>query len=151
MNVYPSKLDWWIRLVLFVPALGAIGPSLYWALVHHDRTTLLIAIAILVGYGMILVGLVFPMRYTLAADGLEVRSGLVRQHFAWTSIISMKLSKNPLSSPALSLERIAIRYLRANGRERTILISPPDRDAFMAECARVSGLHAMRDHQLSRN
>ena len=57
----------------------------------------------------------------------------------------------PLSSPAMSLDRIEIRYVHKSGSfERTIRISPPDREAFLADCACVSGTHHVVNGKLVR-
>jgi hypothetical protein len=63
----------------------------------------------------------------------------------------MDLSTNPLSSPAFSLNRIDVRYTTDGGRERRILISPVDREAFMRDCARTSGHHRVDGDRLQRS
>jgi hypothetical protein len=62
----------------------------------------------------------------------------------------MELSTNPLSSPAFSLDRIDVRYTNDRGRDRSILISPVDREAFMRDCARASGQHRFDSGRVTR-
>ena len=45
-----------------------------------------------------------------------------------SSITSIRPSRNPISSPALSLRRLSIRYNKYD----EILVSPKDREAFVA-------------------
>jgi hypothetical protein len=70
--------------------------------------------------------------YTLLPDELLIRSGPFRFHVAIGEITSVVPSRNPLSSPACSLDRLEIRY--RGGRSR-ILISPEDKPAFLEALA----------------
>ena len=45
---------------------------------------------------------------------------------------------NPLSSPALSLDRLWISYRRA-GKKRAVMISPEDKEGFLKAVARRGG------------
>lgn len=70
----------------------------------------------------------FTTRYRFTSEFLLIKSG----PFSWTiplhSITKVEPSHNPASSPALSLDRLAIHY---DGK--TILVSPADKQGFMAE------------------
>lgn len=147
MTVYATKIDWWLYPLLFVPFVSA-GLSIF---LGHDHTTVLVGWAALAAYLLLMLALGWPIRYTVSGDELEVRFGLVRRHIPWDRLASMELSHNPLSSPAFSLDRIEVRYASATGRDRTILISPPDREAFMRDCARASGRHRVVDGRLTRS
>ncbi|MFT3699013.1 MAG: PH domain-containing protein [Kofleriaceae bacterium] len=138
MTTYPTKIDWWLRLMLFVPFFGAAA-SIYAGVTSHQRTPL-IASAIALGlYALLMVTIGWPVRYTVSPEQLEVRFGLVRLRVPWDRVIAAELSQNPLSAPAYSLDRIEFRYTTDRGTERTFRISPPDRLAFLADCARASG------------
>jgi Bacterial PH domain len=150
VTVYPTKIDWWMRPLLFVPLLGCAA-SIYAGNVRDDQRTLFVAYACLVTYGLLMIGLAWPIRYTVSPEELEVRFGLVHTHLPWSRIVAMELSTNPLSSPAMSLDRIEITYIHKSGSfERTIRISPPDREAFLADCARASGTHHVVNGKLVR-
>jgi hypothetical protein len=136
VTVFPTKVDWWLRPLLVLPLFGA-GMSLYTGYTRHDPTTLLVSVAVLGTYGLIMGLIAWPIRYTVGPSGLEVRFGVVRRRFPWERVIAMELSTNPLSSPAMSLDRIAVHYRRDDGSTGQVLISPPDREAFLAECART--------------
>lgn len=143
---YSTKIDWWLYPLLFVPFVSA-GLSIF---LGHDHSTVLVGWAALAAYLLLMLTLGWPIRYTVSADELEVRFGLVHRHIPWGRLDSMELSHNPLSSPAFSLDRIEVRYTTDGGRDRAILISPPDREAFMRDCARASGRHRFADGRLTR-
>src|SRR5690606_5501378 len=67
--------------------------------------------------------------YTLERTQLHIRSG----PFSWVvpiaEIRDITATRNPLSSPALSRDRLLITY----GRHGRIMISPADKDAVLRE------------------
>lgn len=134
---FPSKVDTWLAVILAVAPLisliGLFAPGAFDSLVG-------IAIAFsgpalfAVIYGL----LVFPMRYGITRDQLIVRHGVVRQRIELAAIREVEPSSSPLSSPALSLDRLAI--VTGEGLRGTLLISPRDREGFLALLAERSGL-----------
>lgn len=118
---YPSKIDLWVGSVL------ALAPAilLLEAFFLHSRMIWLVAASVFVVYGLF----VFPTNYELGPDALIVRSGLIRRSIPYHEIRQVRASRSPLSSPALSMDRLAI----ACGSSRTILISPRDRAAFLRD------------------
>jgi hypothetical protein len=147
INEYPTKIDWWLYPLLVVPLVSG-GLSI---VLGHDQTTVLVGGGALAAYALLMLTLGWPIRYTVSADELEIRFGLVHRHIKWAQLITMDLSTNPLSSPAFSLNRIDVRYTTDGGRERRILISPVDREAFMRDCARASGHHRVDGDRLQRS
>ena len=138
---YGSKVDWWLALVLVLAPVVAVLGALS-ALSSGAPATIAVAgVAIL---AIVYLGAVFPMRYGIDDDALVVRYGVIRQRVPLADITSVEPTRNPLSSPALSLDRLLIRY---GGRR--IMISPAARDEFLAELARRARL--VRDgERLSR-
>jgi hypothetical protein len=69
----------------------------------------------------------FSTSYRIADEILHVRSG----PFTWTiplaEIKKVEQTRSKISSPALSLDRIAIHY----GNGKTLNVSPADRKAFL--------------------
>lgn len=84
---------------------------------------------------ILLLGAGFPLwllvstRYTLTDDVLKIRCGPFGWQIALQDIRNVTPTRNPLSSPALSLDRLQIDY----GRGKTIMISPKDSGEFLAE------------------
>lgn len=64
--------------------------------------------------------------YTVYADEMVARCGPFRFHVKIDDIHSIKPTSNPMSGPALSMDRLAIFY----GAGRTIMVSPEDKAGF---------------------
>lgn len=71
----------------------------------------------------------FKTSYTITATGnLQIRSGwLYNLVIPISQITKIKHTNNPLSSPALSFDRLEIRY----GKWNTVLISPAQKEDFL--------------------
>lgn len=146
-TLHPTRVDWWLAVLMFLPVVGS-GAALVAGLVDGTALVLLIGGASLVGYGLLLWGLVWPMHYTIGADGVRIRAGRMKLHVPFDRLAKAELSRNPLSSPALSLKRINLSYRKPNGRETFVLISPRDRDAFLADLVAASTRHRLVDGQV---
>lgn len=96
----------------------------------------------LAGFIILLIGMSFAMliflpilfctNYTFSDYSLVIKSGFIKYEIDYSGIISVKKSHNPISSPALSLNRLEIVY--SNGvRKGAVLISPKRRNEFMTE------------------
>jgi hypothetical protein len=77
---------------------------------------------------------VYGTSYTLEEKELLIRCGPLRYRVPLAEIDSVTPSRNPLSSPAGSLDRIQVRW---SSGERSLLISPEPRAAFLEELARL--------------
>jgi len=137
MTWYPSKIDWWLGIALCIAPL-----VLAWSAIdlwQQDRTAevsqLGYAALIVVGvYG----GLIFPMRYGLSDTDLTIRFGQCRRRIPFSEITEAFPTRNPLSSPALSLDRIHIQH--GQGIFRSVRISPVRQQEFLTELAERAGL-----------
>ena len=130
MMVHPSKVDTWLALALTMPPIAGVA-TLAAGLFDGDRTTAGIAGAILVLVVAIYRGLVFPLRYEIGDGRLVVRAGLTRSAIDLAAIRGVTPSRNPLSAPALSLDRLHVEH----GTTFGTLISPRDRGAFLDDLA----------------
>lgn len=83
-------------------------------------------------------GLVFPMRYGLDDTHLYVRFGLCRPRIPLADISEVYPTRNPLSSPALSLDRLPVQY--GQGFFKAVMISPANRNGFLDDLAQKAGL-----------
>lgn len=130
---YRSKIDWWLAALLGLAAIGSFAAGIA-GLVAGQPIALLGPTVIVLVYG----GLVFPMRYGLADDAIVVRFGLVRQRIRFADITEVRPTRNPLSSPALSLDRLWISH--GGGIMRSTMISPADKRGFLDDLAARAGL-----------
>jgi hypothetical protein len=124
---FRSKVDWWLVAVLVISAAVAL------------ITVLTVGVAApLASAAIVLLGIGLPMwvllatTYTLTAAHLNVRSGPFTWRIPLNEIRSVAPTRNPLSSPALSLDRLRIEY----GHGKAIMISPAAREEFMQELRR---------------
>lgn len=65
-------------------------------------------------------------RYIVDSDTLKVRAGPFFWNLPVSDIHSLSPTRSPLSSPALSLDRIQINY----GAGKRLIVSPDDRRGF---------------------
>lgn len=163
---YRSKVDLWLAGLLAVPPLAIAS-----LLVRGIQTG---RIEDLVGGGIVGLliaalygGLLFPIRYGIGHHELIIQAGWMRQHIALAAITEVYPTRNPLSAPALSLERLHVQYdprlitatepsgqppaktSRLNQFFHSQRISPADRAAFLNDLAAAAGLEQI-DNRLKR-
>jgi hypothetical protein len=143
-KTYPSRVDWWLAVLMVLPVIGS-GAALASGIAAGASVTIGIGVGSLVLYLALVFGLIYPMSYAIDADGFRLRAGLQRLHVPWDRVIKAELSRNPTSSAALSLKRINVEYRKPNGKETYVLISPPDREAFLADLVAASPRHELVD------
>src|SRR5574340_1050732 len=134
---FRSKIDWWMWLLLVALPLIELG-GLAAALGDGDAEAV---ISMAVGCGLVaaIYGLLaIPVRYGVSRDRLVVRFGVVRHHIDLATIREVYPTHNPLSAPALSLDRLAIRT--GDGPLGTSLVSPSEREEFLSALASGAGL-----------
>lgn len=124
MSVQPqtfrSAVTWWLFAIILVLQLGALT-----AVVKQTGPG---PAALVVLGSIVLVGSLLAFtHYTITPDELVVRSSFLRWRVPLAAIDRVWPAHNPLSAPALSLNRLAIHY----GRFGFLLISPQDRTAFV--------------------
>src|SRR5262249_24468829 len=136
---YPSKIDWWLVPVLCV---AAVAVCVAFALAG-STPGLLVGVAEAVLVAGIYFGLVFPIRYGIDDTQLVVRFGICRQRIPLADIAEVCPTHNPLSAPALSLDRLHVQY--GQGFFKAVLISPADHDRFLDDLARKAGLNRQGD------
>lgn len=125
---YRSKVDWWILVLLGLPPFSSVA-ILTTAIQTGDMV--MVGIAGLIGLfvAALYVGVIFPLRYGLTSSALVIRNGMLRTEIPLKLIREVKPTRNPLSSPALSLDRLSVRF--GEGRFKEVLISPANRDEFL--------------------
>ncbi|GAB3290503.1 hypothetical protein GCM10027348_07760 [Hymenobacter tenuis] len=119
-QVFKSKISWW----MFGPVLGTIGFFLLLSLVQQRWTASLVVLLT----ACFIIYLLVTTAYTITADELLITSGPLRKRLPVHHITSIYPTHNPLSSPALSLDRLEIRY----GNSDSVLVSPADKAGFLA-------------------
>lgn len=149
---FPSKRDAWLTVVLWSAVVACVGGGLVdlasGGLVDlaSGGPPLVKALGLVVPLAVaaLILWVLYGTSYTFAGPVLDIRSGPFRFQVALGEIDSVVPSRNPLSGPACSLDRLLIRY-----GHRQILVSPEDRAGFLdALTSRAPQLVRDRDHLL---
>ena len=120
--VYRSKKDLWLFGLVWAAVLAPLAVGLFNLLggnAEVGRT--------LVGVGVVTAAAVllttYPLNYEIASGELVARSGVMRWRVPLDAIQEVSPSRNPASSPAWSLDRLRVEYLKG-AETRTLYVSP---------------------------
>lgn len=125
--VFESKVDNW--LLLIVGLAMAMSLSAFSVLLFVQPTVPNVFLALFI----LPVGVILPLwvlistKYTVTQNELKVRSGPFKWVIARKDISSITETRNPLSNPALSLDRLLICY----GNDKKLMVSPEDKEGFL--------------------
>ena len=147
-TVFASKIDLWLAfLILGFSLLLILVPVGEWIYNNSSiKRTVFISLFTMPG-AILLLLIFFNVKYSLSDDELFVKNGFSTQRIPLKDIIYIIPTNSMLSAPALSLERIEIRY-----EGGSIVISPKDKDGFYrAIQERVPALETDGDDGLIRN
>jgi hypothetical protein len=123
---FKSKVDrWLLYLLIAVMVFEVIVMSIVATQLPDPRESIFLivaALAIVALLGSMLIG----THYTVDGKVLRIACGPFRWKVPIDAIDSVEATRNPLSSPALSLDRLDIRY-----GKRRIMVSPADKAGFL--------------------
>ena len=126
--VFRSKIDVWLVIALVgVPFL--VLEFLLDGVGLNERAVdglALLTVAVVIG---IVLWFYLSTRYTITSEFLLVNSGPFMWAIPLHDIISIEPTRSPISSPALSLDRLLIRY----GHSAELMISPKNQAGFISE------------------
>ena len=126
MKVFKSKIDWWFGLLLVYPIFMSVKSMLLGEWVG------------LLGLSIVVVLILFfskTTRYIINDNQLIVMSTwVVYERIDIFKITKIEKTNSILSSPALSLDRIRIRYNKYD----EVLISPKVKKEFIDELLKVN-------------
>lgn len=126
---FRSKIDWWLLLIFVVITANIIFKT--YQEVHHSSIGTNFSHLII--YSLVIVVIWFPIfstYYVVENSTLVIKSLVFRWKINIDDIIQIEPTYNPLSSPALSLDRLKISYMK-NGRIAKVMISPKDKEGFL--------------------
>ena len=124
---FKSKADRWIVVLIvlvIVMQAVAIGSA---ALQADDPLETTVMIFLMIAIVALLIWLLTGTYYTVDRNTLRVVAGPFRWRVPVDQITSVEATRTLLSSPALSLDRMRIRY----GSKRVIVVSPADKAGFL--------------------
>jgi hypothetical protein len=126
MKIYKSKVDWWLGIVLVYPIFRSVASIIEGEWIGY------------IGIVLCLLFIVFiskSTRYIISENYLIVKCMfIVNDKIEISKIRKIEKSNSILSSPALSLDRIAIKFNRYD----EVYISPKERQAFIDELLKIN-------------
>lgn len=124
---FQSKTDSWLVILIVATSIGVLIATVP-VILQAQGTQLPIVIPVMLLAAVLPIWLLMTTRYVVDNEMLRIHCGPFRWKIRLDEIESLKATRNPLSSPALSLDRVMIRY--RNGRR--IMVSPLDKQKFAA-------------------
>ncbi len=131
--VFISKRDSWIVAIIWAGALLSVVGGVAQLSSTASLALRFALLTLLVSAAAFMLWVLYSTYYTLTDEHLLIRCGPFRYRVPLVEIDIVKPSRNPLSSPAGSLDRLLIKW--NEGRER-ILISPSRKTDFLQELER---------------
>lgn len=122
MKIYKSKIDWWLILLI----VGVLGFPIVDGILSKEYTLSIVFTILLVLFYF----LAKSIQYKIDGENLIIW----KTKIPIQSIHKIYRTRIPLSSPALSLDRIGIVYNKYD----EIFISPKERDEFIKELLKVN-------------
>ena len=129
MKIYKSKVDWWLIAVVLI----AFGYPIVDGILSKEYILSAVFIVLLVLFYF----LAKSIQYKIDGENLVIW----RTKIPIQSIHKVYRTRMPLSSPALSLDRIAIVYNKYD----EIFISPKEREEFIKELLKVNPTIEVKD------
>jgi len=128
---FKSKIDWWIYVLI----LGWIGANIWFIISYLANREFWVLIMVVI-FTPVTVFVFIPMwrhtYYELGEEELLIKGGLGKgTSIRYDRMVSVTRTKNPISAPALSMDRVEIRFAFKSGTVfDTAIISPLERDEF---------------------
>ena len=146
--IFTSKIDFWLAFLILGSSLLLILIPVWEWIYNNSSISRILFISLFTMPGAILLLLIFfNVKYSLSEDKLFVKNGFSTQSISLKDITYITPTNSMLSAPALSLDRIEIRY-----KGDSIVISPKDKDGFYhAVQERVPALKTDGNNGLIKN
>jgi len=149
-SYFPSKRDWWIVLLIWVGVLvSVIGGMVPVFLEEGTLGTKILVAGVCLGMDALMLWVLYGTGYTITSDQLLIRCGPFTFPVPLNEINAVTPTRNPLSSPACSLDRLKIAY---SDSMRSIMISPKDKPEFLSTIVqRCPTLMVLNDQVMKKN
>lgn len=126
MKIYKSKIDWWLGLPLLYPIFRSIVAMIEGEWLGYLGMALIVLVVLFVSK---------TTRYIIDENQLTVKSmWIVNNKIDISKIRKVEKSSSVLSSPALSLDRILIRFNKFD----EVYISPSEKQSFVKDLLEVN-------------
>lgn len=127
-KVFRSKVDTWLLVLLIgVIVIQALVLGSF-AFEQQSTAETLIPIGVMLLVFAFIGSFLMWTYYSVEGPTLKIVCGVFRMRIPIDQITSIKATRNPLSSPALSLDRLRITY---GPKNRKVMVSPADKAGFL--------------------
>ncbi len=127
MTKYHSKID----LVLLLPLILGLGGGVVFMMLAHAWVGLIIIVLA----SLFIAHVFLTTYYIVDSNTLIIRSGyLVNMRIDITTIKEIAETRDAISSPALSFDRLYIKY----NQKSDVIVSPKDKEGFIQELLLVN-------------
>jgi hypothetical protein len=128
---FKSKVDWWMWVIFWGCAAATLWITYLLFANPHDMELWIGAIAMWGSESLLMLPLFLRTYYILCDDALYIRCWVVKERIPYTRIVSRRETRNPLAAPALSLDRLEIKYRTGKKWTSEIVISPKEKEEFL--------------------
>ena len=128
--VFTSKIDFWIGFMLLGGSFIMIAIP-FWQCKESENGSLAKSVFlafIFLPFTALMLMPFFGTKYTLSDGQLLINNGFSTQRIELTDITYIIPTRNMISAPALSLDRLEVDY-----KNKKVLISPKDKRLFYQE------------------
>ncbi len=145
---FPSKRDLWLVIVLWGAALALVYASIDVARSPTPAMFKALFLLICIPSAVLIPWILYGTSYTLTEEALLMRCGPFRNRVLVSAIQAVTPSRNPMSSPACSLDRLHIQY---RGSRLGILVSPADKQSFLQDLAGLDPQLSLQGDRIVRS
>lgn len=131
---FRSRIDPWILILLVIAIAGQIFALTAVLSSETQGSEALIVIGITIPGVLLIVSTLLRTHYTVSDGRVRVVCGPFAWNISISEITDISETHSPLSSPALSLDRLKISY----GRNKRIMVSPADKRGFLKAIAKYA-------------
>ncbi len=124
---FPSKIDGWLIPVMLIGFAGILGALIAVMITPTPWPVRVLIAVVMVGVLFLLFSVLRGTYYVVEHEELRVVSGPFRWRIPLADITGVEATRNPLSSPALSMDRLKVSY----GKRKFVLVSPEDKAGFI--------------------
>lgn len=137
-KVFLSKKDPWISAMIGIAIIMNLGASVFVMMYESPYNWLIVIPLFIIGAALPL-WIVGSTKYVFSGRELRISSGPLRMKIKVSDIQSVTPTSSILSSPALSLDRLLIKY--KSYKQKSVMVSPLDKDGFIKEIERRKSLN----------
>lgn len=131
MKSYRSKIDIWLVIIL----IFTFGYSPYDSLVNQNWQKFRLTVLIFSIFSFIFIFIFLSLKYVIEDEFLIIKMNFfIIKKIKISEIKSVAKSIDFTSSPALSIDRLSIKY----GKFDEVLISPKNKEAFANDLSNVN-------------